>query len=439
MWRLCQPDTRYDVVVSSRAYDLAVVGGGIVGLATAREVLARCRASVVLLEAEDQVAAHQTGHNSGVIHSGLYYRPGSLKARNCTAGRELLYAFCAERGIPHERCGKIVVATSEDQLERLTALEATGRANGLQGLAWLDAAALRRTEPHVSGVAGLHVPETGIVDFRLVARALAGEVERLGGAIRTGAGVEGIRRGASGFLLETPSGEIESRYLVNCAGLQADRVARLCGLRPALRIVPFLGEYVELGERARRLVRNLIYPVPDPRFPFLGVHFTRRIDGRVEAGPNALLAFSRSGYSRWSFSARDTWSSLTYRGFYRMGLRYFRAALAEQRRSLDRRAFLRSLRQLIPELEAEDLEPSTPGIRAQAVAPDGKLLDDFAIEEGEGMLHVLNAPSPAATASLSIGGFLAGKAEASFGLRARRQSPAHRASTGLPPTPGHAG
>ena len=403
--------------MSSTAYDLAVIGGGIVGLATARALLQRSRASLVLLEAEDRLAVHQTGHNSGVIHSGLYYRPGSLKARNCTAGRKALYRFCEEHGIPHERCGKIVVATSEEEVQRL--MEARGQANGLQGLKRLTAAGLREHEPHVSGVAGLHVPETGIVDFKRVALTMADHIGERGGRIRTGARVVRIRRRASGFLLETASGDVEARYLINCAGLQADRIARLSGLRPALRIVPFRGEYSQLSERSRNLVRNLIYPVPDPRFPFLGVHFTRRIDGRVEAGPNAVLALKREGYARWSVSARDTFSSFAYRGFYRMGLRYWKAALSELYRSLDRRAFVRSLRRLIPALRPEDIEPATPGVRAQAVTPDGRLLDDFAIEQGEGMLHVLNAPSPAATASLSIGDILAEKVVRAFSLPAR--------------------
>lgn len=419
-WR---PRRLYDDAVSSPSYDLAVIGGGIVGLATARALLRRSRVSVVLLEAEDRLASHQSGHNSGVIHSGLYYPPGSLKARNCTAGRDALYRFCDENGVAHERCGKIVVATSQAEVERLAALEERGRANGLAGLKRLAADELSEYEPHVAGVAGLHVPETGIVDYKQVTRVMADQIRGRDGTIRTGARVLGIRRDSHRFALETMSGDVRCRYIIGCAGLQSDRIARLAGLRPRVRIIPFLGEYSELNDSRRSLVRNLIYPVPDPRFPFLGVHFTRMIDGGVEAGPNAVLALKREGYTRWAFSVRDTLDSLTYVGFYRMGLRYWKAAAGEYFRSLSRRAFVKSLQKLIPELEQDDFRPATPGIRAQAVAPDGRLLDDFAIEQAEGMLHVLNAPSPAATAALSIGKTLASMASESFSLPGRRATP----------------
>ena len=404
-------------MADGKRYDVAVIGGGIVGTATAMALLETTSGlSLVLLEKEARLAAHQTGHNSGVIHSGLYYRPGSLKAQNCTVGREDLYAFCTEHDVPHERCGKVVVATREEELPQLAELESRGRQNGLAGLRRLDAAQLREFEPQVAGIAGLHVPQTGIVDYVAVTEAYAEVVRRRGGEIRTSSRVVSIRRTPDGFRLGTSRGELQSRFIVNCAGLQCDRIARLAGSDPQVRIVPFRGEYYELAEARRCLVRNLIYPVPDPAFPFLGVHFTRMIDGKVEAGPNAVLAFKREGYHRLSFSLRDTLEIFGYGGFWWLAGRYWLTGLQEYYRSFNKSAFVRDLQRLIPSLREEDVVRGGAGVRAQAVDPAGKLLDDFRIVEGEGMIHVLNAPSPAATASIAIGRRVAGKARESFGL-----------------------
>ena len=405
--------------MSQKSPEVVVIGGGIVGLATARALTFRTHASVVLFEAEPRLAAHQTGPNSGVIHSGLYYRPGSLKAVNCTAGRDALYRFCAEHGIPHERCGKVVVATSDRQLAALDELERRGRANGLLGLERRSAAALGEIEPHVRAVAALAVPQTGIVDYTRVAEAMAADIRERGGEIRTGSRVRAVERRNASLVVQTAGGSVECRNLINCAGLQSDRVARLCGLRPDLRIIPFRGEYYELVPDRKHLVRHLVYPVPDPRFPFLGVHFTRMIDGGVEAGPNAVLALRREGYGRLSFSAKDALAILGYRGFWRMAARYGKTGMGEVVRSFSKRAFVRALNALVPELRVEDVVPGGAGVRAQAVAPDGSLLDDFHILEAERMLHVLNAPSPAATASLAIGESLARRAAEGFKLEAR--------------------
>jgi len=402
--------------VSATTYDVAVIGGGIVGAATALAITERSRASLVVLEAEPALAAHQTGNNSGVIHSGLYYKPGSLKATNCVTGREELYRFCERHQIPHERCGKLVVATSAAEIPALDELERRGRANGLQGLIRLGPSGIREREPAVVGVAGLHVPQTGIVDYVKVTEAFASLVRGAGGEVRTNARVGRVIRGSGSLALETPSGKVECRALVNCAGLQSDRVARMCGVEPGLRIVPFRGEYYELVPERHHLVRNLIYPVPDPRFPFLGVHFTRMIHGGVEAGPNAVLAFRREGYRRTSFSVGDTADLFTYAGFWRMAAKYWRMGMGEMYRSASTGAFVRALQRLIPELTAADLKPGGAGVRAQALEPTGALVDDFRIVEADRMVHVLNAPSPAATASISIGRTIADIAVRNFGL-----------------------
>ncbi|MBE0599212.1 MAG: L-2-hydroxyglutarate oxidase, partial [Desulfuromonadales bacterium] len=331
--------------MAERIYDLAVIGGGIVGVAVAHAVGESLPGlSLIVLEKEPGLARHQTGNNSGVIHSGLYYRPGSLKARNCIAGREMLYAFCQEHRLPHERCGKLVVATRESQLPALAELESRGVANGLQGLVRLDAAGIRRQEPHAAGIAALWVPQTGIVDFVAVTEAMASLVRQHGGEIRTSSRVFRIRREGGNFRLSTASGEVRSRFLVVCAGLQADRVARLAGVMPPVRVVPFRGEYYRLRPERRSLVKNLIYPVPDPALPFLGVHFTRMIDGEVEAGPNAVLALKREGYKKSSFSLRDSLETLAWPGFWRMARGYAAIGLQEYYRSFSKRAFVRELR-----------------------------------------------------------------------------------------------
>ncbi len=383
--------------------DVAVVGGGIVGVATAMAVTARARVSLAILEKEARLAAHQTGNNSGVIHSGLYYKPGSLKARNCTAGREALLRFCAAHGIPAERCGKVVVATREDELGGLEELRRRGEANGLAGLRRLGPEEIREHEPHATGIAGLFVPQTGIVDYARVTEAYASEVTGRGGQVMLSTEVRGVARDGAGLVLETGSGLVRCRFLINCAGLHSDRVARMAGADPGVRIVPFRGEYYTLVPERHELVRNLIYPVPNPEFPFLGVHFTRMIDGGVEAGPNAVLAFKREGYSRWSFSPRDALATAAFPGFWRMARSYWRMGAGEYWRSFNRRAFVGALRRLMPEITARDLEPGGAGVRAQALDRDGRLLDDFRIVEAERQVHVLNAPSPAATASISIG------------------------------------
>ncbi len=398
------------------SFEVAIVGGGIVGLATARALVARARGSVVVLEAESRLAAHQTGHNSGVIHSGLYYPPGSAKARHCVLGRTELVRYCQDRGLPHEICGKVVVATSTAELPRLRDLLERGRANGIAGLELLLLDALRDLEPHASGVAALRVPETGIVDFVAVAESLADDVRAAGGEVRLGRRLSRVIRRAAGFTLVTPAETIEAHHVVNCAGLQCDRVARLCGVRPGVRIIPFRGEYARLRPGREHLVRHLIYPVPDPRVPFLGVHFTRRIGGGIEAGPNALLAWARHGYARGAWSSRDAFEILGYVGFWRLLRRFARIGIAEIGRAASRRAFVAALARLVPEVGLDDVEPAGAGVRAQAVAPDGALVDDFRIVEAERMLHVLNAPSPAATAALSIGQSLARLAADRFGL-----------------------
>lgn len=395
-------------------FDVAVIGGGIVGCATAMELSAQAR--VVVLEAEPSLAAHQTGNNSGVIHSGLYYKPGSLKARNCTEGRESLYRFCEEQAIAVDRCGKIVVATREEELPALVELERRGQANGLEGLRRIGAEEIREHEPHITGIAGLHVPQTGIVDYRGATEAYARLAQERGSEVRRGSKVIGFARQTGSLVLETTTGEVHARNLVNCAGLQSDRIARLCGVSPGLRIVPFRGEYYEIVPERHDLVRNLVYPVPDARFPFLGVHFTRMVKGGIEAGPNAVLALKREGYTKFSISPRDIASFAFYAGFWKMAFKYWQMAIGEVWRSLSKRAFVKALQRLCPELQMEDVHRSGAGVRAQALEPDGSLSDDFRIKRADRMIHVLNAPSPAATASISIGKNIAQMAQETFDL-----------------------
>ncbi len=399
-----------------RPFDIVIVGGGIVGAATAMALTARPGVRLLLLEAEDQLAAHQTGNNSGVIHSGLYYKPGSLKARNCTAGSRALYRFCAQHDLPHDRCGKVVVAIGEEEIPALEALERRGRANGLEGIERITSEQIREREPHIRGVAGLWVPQTGIVDYAAVTEAFGRIVTERGGEIRLQSRVTRVIQASEGLVLETAQGEVRARNLVNCAGLQSDRFARLCGVDPRLQIVPFRGEYYELIPERQGLIRNLVYPVPDPRFPFLGVHFTRMVRGGIEAGPNAVLALKREGYSWGAVSMRDMLMYAGYGGFWRMAGKYWRTGFGEVWRSLNKGAFVRALQRLLPELRAEDVHPAGAGVRAQALAPDGRLVDDFRIVTAPHMVHVLNAPSPAATASISIGESIAALAGERFDL-----------------------
>ena len=398
---------------------MAIIGGGIVGLATALRLLeARPDLRLGLLEQEQELAGHQSGHNSGVVHAGLYYAPGSLKARLCREGRDDLEAYCTSNGIPIEQTGKLVVALTEDELPRLEALRDRATANGVPGLELVGPDRIRELEPHAAGVRGLWSPSTGIVDFRRVALAYADDVRSRGGTIWTGRRVTGLDQRPGELVVRTTVGDLVAGAVISCAGLWADRVAALTGDdgRDAPRIVPFRGDYYTLAPDARDLVRGLIYPVPDPRFPFLGVHFTRRIDGAVWAGPNAVLAFSRTGYRRHDISIPDLAGTLAYPGFLRLARRYLRTGLAEMWRDWSKAAFVRELQRYLPELRPDQLTFGPSGVRAQALARDGTLVDDFDLAGSGRVLHVRNAPSPAATSSLAIGRELAARAVERFRL-----------------------
>jgi len=390
--------------MTSNVYDIAVIGGGIVGLSFAMQAAeAFPQARLLVLEKEDGVARHQTGHNSGVIHSGVYYKAGSLKARLCVAGAREMVEFCAQHGIPHEVCGKLIVATNQEEAARLEDLRARGEANGLSGLEIVEGAAMREIEPHVGGLRALKVPATGITDYTLVTEKYAEIAMTRGVEVKTGAGVVGFERGASEVVVKTRAGKFATRYVVNCAGLYSDRVAQLAGHDPGMMLVPFRGEYYDLSPSRAYLVRSLIYPVPDPAYPFLGVHFTRRIHGNVDAGPNAVLAFRREGYRRTDFDLGETVEVFGYSGFRAMASRHWKNGVREMRRSWSKRLFVRSCQLLVPEVRTEDMTAGGSGVRAQAVARDGSLVDDFLFVARERFLHVLNVPSPAATASLPIG------------------------------------
>lgn len=408
--------------MTDQRYDIAVIGGGIVGLASAMALASEYSASVIVVEAEGELASHQTGNNSGVIHSGLYYKPGSLKARLCTEGRQALIRFCDERNIPYELCGKVVVATSEAELPALDELQRRGTANGLADLKRLSIERIREFEPHVTGVAGLRVIETGIINYKRVANEYAKVIEELGGVVRTSSRVHAVTQKPDALVLHTSQGDIEAQSLVNCAGLHCDRVARMCGVNPGVKIVPFRGEYYQLSRDSWQLCRNLIYPVPNAAFPFLGVHFTRMIDGGIEAGPNAVLALARHGYSWSDINWDDLAETLTFTGFWKMAAKYWKSGIGEIHRSLSKRSFLKALRQLMPAVQPEHLIPGGAGVRAQALHPSGALVDDFFIQQAPRMVHVLNAPSPAATASIAIGKYIAQTASASLGLRKREPS-----------------
>ena len=385
-------------------YDIGVIGGGIVGLSFAMQAVEQFpHLRLLILEKEAGVARHQTGHNSGVIHSGVYYQPGSLKARLCVEGARAMLEFCGRNGIPHEVCGKLIVAADTEEAGRLEILRERGEENGLTGLRLLGSEAMREIEPHAGGVRALQVPGTGITDYALVAAKYAEIAGARGAELKTGAEVLGFRDSAGEIVIQTRAGDFQARYVVNCAGLYSDRIARLAGHDPGLMIVPFRGEYYDLIESRRELVRGLIYPTPDPEYPFLGVHFTRRIHGNVDAGPNAVLAFRREGYRRTDFELGEAMETLTYRGFRAMARRQWKYGLGEFRRSLRKSVFVRSCQRLVPEVRDEDMTPGGSGVRAQALAPDGNLVDDFRFVPRERFLHVLNVPSPAATASLPIG------------------------------------
>ncbi|TWT47687.1 L-2-hydroxyglutarate oxidase [Botrimarina hoheduenensis] len=383
--------------------EVIVIGGGIVGLATAYAFVQRFPdRRAIVLEKENRIALHQTGRNSGVLHSGIYYKPGSLKALICREGKRALETFCQTHSIPFERCGKVIVAVDEQELPALDRILERGRANGIE-CERISPERLAEIEPHARGIAAIHVPETGIVDYTAVCQQLVKLIEAQGGSVHTGARATAIRQSAVEVVIETPVGVFAAPRAVNCAGLHSDRVARLGGANPAARIVPFRGEYFKLAPAARGLCRNLIYPTPDPSFPFLGVHFTRMIDGSVECGPNAVFSLAREGYSKAAVNLRDVADSLSYPGFLKLAARHWRMGAGEVWRSVSKGAFVRALQRLVPEITAAALEPAPPGIRAQAVLANGQMVDDFLFEKAGCVVNVLNAPSPAATASLSIG------------------------------------
>lgn len=403
--------------MTNERFDILVIGGGIVGLSVAMEITRLFpRLRLLVVEKEDAIARHQTGHNSGVIHSGVYYKPGSVKAGTCVAGAQAMVAFCREHGIAHEICGKLIVATGEEELPGLEELRRRGLANGISGLRLLDRDELREIEPHCAGLRALHVPSTGITDFRAVAAKFAELTEKQGGQIRTSCKVIGLARRSGEIAVETTRGSILTLYVINCAGLHSDGISRMAGNSPQVRIVPFRGEYYDVKPESAHLVRGLIYPVPDPRFPFLGVHFTRRVGGGLEAGPNAVLAFKREGYRKTDFSLAETCGELTYPGLWRMAAKYWRSGIAEFYRSFSKRAFVRALQLLVPEMQDHELTPGGSGVRAQALARDGSLVDDFRFESSDNMLHVCNVPSPAATASLAVGQAITRMAEENFQL-----------------------
>ncbi len=403
--------------VETRQYDVAIVGGGIIGLSTAMQLLERSpELSIAVIEKEEQLAQHQTGHNSGVIHSGIYYRPGSWKSTFCVGGKQRLIAFCDENEIEYDPCGKVIVATDESELGRLDDLYERGTANGVPDLEMVGPERLAEIEPHTRGVRALWAPHTGIVDYVRVANAYAGKFQSAGGDIFTDAAVTGARQTATGTALETRRGALQAKHVVNCGGLYADRLAAMMGEPTDVRIIPFRGEYYKLAEASHDLVKGLIYPVPDPRFPFLGVHYTRNIHGYVEAGPNAVLAWAREGYRKGNINLGETAGALTFPGFWKMTAKHWKTGMQEMRRSYRKSVFVNDLKKLIPEIRPDDLEPGGSGVRAQAVAASGAILDDFHILRGQHALHVLNAPSPGATSSLAIGEYLSSMAIRDFGL-----------------------
>jgi len=396
-------------------FDLIIIGGGILGLATALEVTRQYpKVKLGVLEKEAHVAAHQTGHNSGVIHSGIYYKPGSLKAHTCVTGAKLLTEFCDQHGIPYEQCGKVVVATSQDELPRLEELHRRGAANGVEGLEMIGPERLRECEPHAAGIQALYVPKTGIIDFVRVAEMYAQLVQEGGGEIKLLHTVQRIVSADGHLVLETSVGAVHTHAVINCGGLQCDRLARMAGVDPELQIVPFRGEYYTIATHKHHLVNNLIYPVPDPAFPFLGLHFTRTMSGEMEAGPNAVLAFAREGYHWADMVPQELWETLRFSGFRTIARKYWQTGLGEIYRSLNKGAFLRALQRLVPELAADDLLLGGSGVRAQAVSTSGTLVDDFVITDSPRAMHVLNAPSPGATASLAIGRKIVERAAQAF-------------------------
>jgi L-2-hydroxyglutarate oxidase LhgO len=398
-------------------HSVIIIGGGVVGLAVALEITRRFPGQrILVLEKEDRVARHQSGHNSGVIHSGVYYKPGSLKARLCVTGAAAMVEFCREHGVPHNVCGKVIVAAREDELPRLEDLRQRGEANGLAGLRMIGPEQLREIEPHAAGLQALVVPSTGVTDYALVCGKYAELISAGGGKVLTSTPATSIKRSTNEIIVETPHGAFSTKALINCAGLHSDLISRMAGDDPGVIIVPFRGEYYDLVPERAALVRALIYPVPDPQFPFLGVHFTRRITGRVDAGPNAILALAREGYRHTDVNLGDLASSFAFPGFWRMARRHWRYGLGEWHRSFSKPAFVRALQRLLPEVRENDLIPGGSGVRAQALKADGALVDDFQFVPSGKVLHVLNVPSPAATASLTIGKAIVDMAAQNLGL-----------------------
>lgn len=396
------------------AADVAIVGGGIVGLATGYHLAKQFpQHRVIVLEKEAELAFHQTGRNSGVLHSGIYYKPGTLRATNCRTGKEALERFCQEEGVDFDVCGKVIVAVSEDEFPALERIFERGKANGVR-CELIDQARLRELEPHTAGVRAIHVPEAGIVDYRQVCERLAQHIRAAGSEILLEAHVLKMHVGADDVTLETTAGEVRAKYAINCAGLYSDRVTAMSGQKPEVKIIPFRGEYFELKPQAKHLCRNLIYPVPDAKFPFLGVHYTRMTTGAIECGPNAVLAFAREGYHLSDVNLRDLAESLTYSGFLRMAAKHWKTGMYELWRSISKPAFVRALQRLIPEIRGEDLESAPAGVRAMAVSRDGNLVDDFSIQEAGRVINVCNAPSPAATACLNIGRLIVEKLATRF-------------------------
>ncbi len=404
--------------MDSREYDAVIVGGGIVGLSTAMQLKTSGfpNLRVAVVEKESELASHQTGHNSGVIHSGIYYRPDSQKARFCVEGLQALLRFCEENEIEYQQCGKVIVAIGEEELGRLQTLYERGTANGVQGLEMIGPQRLKEIEPHATGVQALWAPHTGIIDYRKVALAYATRFQQSGGDIFTNSPVQKVARYSDALALETSNGTLKTSHVINCAGLHADRVAEMMGENLDIRVIPFRGEYFTLRPERHHLVSGLIYPVPDPRFPFLGVHYTRTIQGQVEAGPNAVLALSREGYRKSDWNLGESWGTFSFPGFWRMSAKHWRIGISEIRRSYSKNRFVRDLQRLLPEIQDADLASGGSGVRAQAVARNGALLDDFSIVRGREAIHVLNAPSPGATSSLAIGAHIVELAAETFDL-----------------------
>jgi L-2-hydroxyglutarate oxidase len=388
-------------------YDLIIIGGGIIGLTSAYEILKRQNLKVLIIEKEKEVAFHQSGRNSGVLHTGIYYKPGSLKAKNCMEGRKYMIDFCQQFNLPFEICGKVIVATQESEIPALEKIYHNGLQLGMENLRFINSDELKAIEPHVRGLKAIHVPHAGIMDYKMVAKQLQKELELMGCVFHFNESVVQIHSKTEGIEVSTSTSKFQTKKLINCAGLYSDKIAQLQQLSLKSRIIPFRGEYFALKDEKKYLVKNLVYPVPDPNFPFLGVHFTRMINGTIEAGPNAVFAFRKEGYRFKNFHLKEFWQSISFAGFQKLALKHWKKGGLEMYRSISKRAFTASLQQLIPEIESKDLIRAPSGVRAQAIDIEGNLVDDFQIVQHENCIHVINAPSPAATASFAIGKHIA--------------------------------